>query len=165
MPHRSLVAALAAAVLLAPPVLAQSALPAANADWRDLPISAGTWSYRSEPGGSIALFGPAGGAAQFTIRCDRNARVVYLVRTGAPATTGQAPPELAVRTSSIAAIYPAAPATAAPAAIVAAVNPRSPGLDAMGFSRGRFVIQMIGLPTLVAPASAEVLRVVEDCRS
>jgi hypothetical protein len=34
----------------------------------------------------------------------------------------------------------------------------------MGFSRGRFLVQGNGLPTLVVPAYAEVLRVTEDCR-
>ena len=37
-------------------------------------------------------------------------------------------------------------------------------LDAMAFSRGRFVIEQAGAPTLVVPAYPEVGRVIEDCR-
>ena len=39
-----------------------------------------------------------------------------------------------------------------------------PMLDAMGYSRGRFVLQQQGLPTLVIPAWPEIERVTEDCR-
>lgn len=37
-------------------------------------------------------------------------------------------------------------------------------LDALGYSRGRFIIEQQGLPTLVIPAWPEIERVVEDCR-
>lgn len=37
-------------------------------------------------------------------------------------------------------------------------------LDAIGYSRGRFVIEQQGLPTLVVPAWPEIERVIEDCR-
>lgn len=37
-------------------------------------------------------------------------------------------------------------------------------LDAMAFSRGRFVLEVNGLSTLALPAWAEVGRVIEDCR-
>ncbi|WP_343520792.1 hypothetical protein [Sphingomonas sp.] len=37
-------------------------------------------------------------------------------------------------------------------------------VDAMGYSRGRFIVETPGMAPLVVPAWAEVLRVVEDCR-
>jgi hypothetical protein len=37
-------------------------------------------------------------------------------------------------------------------------------LDAMGYSRGRFIVEQAGLPTLVIPAWPEIERVIEDCR-
>lgn len=37
-------------------------------------------------------------------------------------------------------------------------------LDSMAFSRGRFAVEVNGLPTLYLPAWAEVGRVIEDCR-
>lgn len=41
---------------------------------------------------------------------------------------------------------------------------RDAALDAMGYSRGRFIVEGGALPTLVVPAWAEILRVAEDCR-
>ena len=37
-------------------------------------------------------------------------------------------------------------------------------LDAMVFSRGRFVVERTGAAPLVVPPYAEIGRVVEDCR-
>ena len=48
--------------------------------------------------------------------------------------------------------------------LAADLAPRDPLLDALGYSRGRFIVAGNGLPTLVVPAYAEVLRVAEDCR-
>ena len=41
---------------------------------------------------------------------------------------------------------------------------RDPLLDAMAFSRGRFMLEVAGFPALYLPAWAEVGRVIEDCR-
>ena len=43
-------------------------------------------------------------------------------------------------------------------------NVRDPLLDAMAFSRGRFMVEMGGAQTLVLPAWSELGRVIEDCR-
>ena len=43
-------------------------------------------------------------------------------------------------------------------------SPRDPMLDAMAFSRGRFVIEAEGLSPVYAPSWPEVSRVIEDCR-
>jgi hypothetical protein len=37
-------------------------------------------------------------------------------------------------------------------------------LDAIAFSRGRFMLEMPGAPTLYLPAWPELSRVIEDCR-
>ena len=47
-------------------------------------------------------------------------------------------------------------------AVALAVN--DPVLDAMGYSRGRFIVEMPPLAPLVVPSWAEVQRVTEDCR-
>jgi hypothetical protein len=47
---------------------------------------------------------------------------------------------------------------------VAALSPRDTLLDWMAFSRGRFMVQSSGAPTLYVPAWPELARVVEDCR-
>jgi len=141
---------------LAPRQVATAMAPAA--DWRDWPLTSGDWVYRQDARGSIALFGPPGMDAELTLRCDRTAQQLYLSRRG---TTSSAP--ITIRTSSLLRALPAAPAGDS-GYLAAALAPGDPLLDAMGYSRGRFVVEQPGLPTLVVPAWAEILRVTEDCR-
>lgn len=128
--------------------------PAASSDWRDWPLTPGSWTYRQDARGSVALFGQGGDPA-FTLRCDRSARQLHLIRRGAGAGT------MTVRTSSTARNL-----TAEGAADGASVSlpANDPLVDAMGYSRGRFIVQNAALPSLVVPAWSEVLRVAEDCR-
>ncbi len=148
----------------APPAPAPVARPAPaprpmplTADWRDWPYTPGTWTYRREPGGSLASFGTSPGAPVLTLRCDTAARQVVLSRTTSAVTP------LTIRTSSVTRALPVQPMTATTvAATLAATDPL---LEAMGFSRGRFVIDQPGQPPLVVPAWAEIGRVAEDCRS
>ena len=126
-----------------------------GADWRDWAVTPGDWAYRSDARGSMAVFGSAGANALLSLRCDRGAGTVYLSRSGAVATP------LTLRTSSLARTVPVQPSGAS---IAAGLTPRDPLLDAMAFSRGRFIVEQQGAPTLVVPAWAEVGRVIEDCR-
>ncbi|PTS81094.1 hypothetical protein DBR17_10110 [Sphingomonas sp. HMWF008] len=135
----------------APPVLPV----AQGADWRDWAVTPGDWAYRAEERGSIAVFGAARADALLTLRCDRGAGVVYLSRSGAAATP------LTLRTSSIARTVPVQPSGGS---VAVALTARDPLLDALAFSRGRFIVEQQGTPTLVVPAWAEVGRVIEDCR-
>lgn len=127
-------------------------------DWRDWPYSPGTWDYRRDARGSIALFGPAGADASLTLRCDAAARRVYLSRAGGIATP------LTIRTSSTTRTLAVQPTGGTPAYVAVALAAGDPLLEAMGFSRGRFVVAQAGTPTLVVPAWAEIERVTEDCR-
>ena len=134
--------------------------PVAQApDWRDWTVTSGDWVYRVDGRGSIALFGAAGGDALLTLRCDRMAGMVYLSRSGSAAAA------LTLRTSSQARTLTVQSTGALPAYVATALNPRDPVLDAIAFSRGRFIVEQPGAPTLVVPAWAEVGRVIEDCRS
>ncbi len=129
---------------LASPLCAQNA-PLLFDQSRTVPLSAGQWSYSSTLGGSEARFGSA-----FAIRCDRTVRRVTLTRVGPVAATDGAMTivtDLAVDTL--------------PANGVLASNDRV--LDAIAFSRGRFMISGGGLP-LVLPTSPEAARSIEDCR-
>jgi hypothetical protein len=130
------------------------------ADWRDWPLTPGNWVYRQDARGSIALFGQPGLDATLTLRCDRQAAMVYLSRQGAAA--GIVP--MTIRTTSALRTLSATPSGGATPYLVVTLTPRDSLLDAMGFSRGRFVVQQPGYPTLVVPAWAEILRVTEDCR-
>lgn len=135
----------------APPVLP---VPQ-GADWRDWAVTPGDWAYRAEGRGSVASFGAPGTPALLTLRCDRGAGAVYLLRSGAVATP------LTLRTSSLARTETVQPSGAS---VVVALTARDPLLDALAFSRGRFIVEQQGAPTLVVPAWAEVGRVIEDCR-
>lgn len=68
---------------------------------------------------------------------------------------------MTVRTTSA---VRAVPAQAGTGALSATLTPRDPLLDAMAFSRGRFLVETAGAPYLAIPAWAEVARVTEDCR-
>ena len=129
-----------------------------GADWRDLPQTPGIWTYRRDPSGSIALFGTADADALLTLRCDARARLVYLARAGSIAAP------ITIRTSSSARALMARPTGGTPPYVATAFTPTDPLLDAMGFSRGRFVVEQAGSATLSIPAWAEVERVTEDCR-
>lgn len=119
--------------------------PAASSDWRDWPLTPGNWRYRSAASGSSAVYGSAAGVNAFSIQCEGGR--LNLVRAGA--TSGP----MTIRTSSTARTVPAA-----------ALPADDPLIDAMGYSRGRFVVETPGAPPLVIPAWPEVLRVAEDCR-
>lgn len=131
-----------------------------GADWRDWPMTAGDWVYRQDARGSIALFGPRGADAAVTLRCDRSAHMLYLSRAG---DVGGAA-SMTVRTSTVSRILSGAPTGGTPPYVAVALAPHDPLLDAMGFSRGRFIIEQPGFPTLVIPPWAEIERVTEDCR-
>lgn len=149
----------APAPVAAPPP-APVAPPAYRGDWRDWPLTPGDWVYRQDARGSTALFGPPGGDPELTLRCDRPAASIVLARRGV--ASGSAP--MTVRTTSAVRAVPVQVAGAAPGYLAAALSVRDTILDAMGFSRGRFVIEQAAQPTLVVPAWPEIARVVEDCR-
>ena len=117
-------------------------------DWRVAAVTAGSWSWRSVPGGSEAIFQDYRGP-QLTIRCSMTARTVSLVRTGA---ISGAP--LVVRTTSAERSLPSH----------ATLLATDPLLDDIAFSRGRFAIEVAGALRLVVPAWPEAARAVEDCR-
>ncbi|MBX3595748.1 hypothetical protein [Sphingomonas sp.] len=134
-----------------PPPVAPAPSPYAG-DWRDWPVTPGTWTYRADPRGSLAAFGVTGAVPVFTIRCDRALRQVQLQRVGVASGA------MTIRTSSTLRGLVAQPGAGA---VLAAGDTL---LDAMGFSRGRFIVETPPLAPLVVPAWAEVSRVVEDCR-
>jgi hypothetical protein len=146
----------------APPPAAPAPTPAPapvalGPDWRDWPLTPGTWGYRRDARGGLALFGAPGAEARMTLRCDTGERRVYLSVAGGPASA-------TVRTSSAARALPLQSTGGAQAYAAAALQPTDPLLDAMAFSRGRFIVERAGQAPLVVPAYPEVARVTEDCR-
>lgn len=122
--------------------------PPASSDWRDWPVTPGDWRYSA----STARFG----ADVMTLACDRPTRNVTATVQG----NGQ---RLTLRTSSTARTL--AVRAAGHGKVSFTLPARDNLFDAMGFSRGRFVIEGVGPRPLVVPAWPEILRVAEDCRA
>ncbi|MBK6707357.1 MAG: hypothetical protein IPG54_07635 [Sphingomonadales bacterium] len=128
-------------------------------EWVDWPIEPGTWVYRADTRGSLALFGPAGANATVTLRCDKARARIFLSVSG----TAQGSP-MVVRTSSTMKSLVASQASTAPPYVAAELLPRDAILDAIAYSRGRFAIEIAGLRPMAIPNWAEIGRVIEDCR-
>lgn len=129
-------------------------------NWRDAPITPGTWHWRMEGNRSVARFGLPDSAAALVMSCNRDAGSVTLIRPGA--ATGTVP--MTIQTSTVNRTLSAAAEPGLPPVIALTLPARDGLLDAMAFSRGRFVIETAGLPTLYVPSWTEVSRVIEDCR-
>lgn len=138
-----------------PPPAAPAVLPT---DWRDWPQTPGDWRYSGGPYGSIAEFAQSG-ARVFNLGCDRHSRQVTLTSEQAIGA-----PTMTVRTTSLTRTIAVVVGGHPPRGGSAPLAANDPLLDAMGFSRGRFVVEQVGAAPLVLPAWAEVERVVEDCR-
>ena len=61
-----------------PPVVVAPQPVRPAGDWIDWPIEPGTWVYRTDTRGSLALFGPAGANATVTLRCDKARARIFL---------------------------------------------------------------------------------------
>lgn len=146
-----------AAPVPAPPASPLPA-PAAVSDWRDAPLTAGTWRYVPGESVSSARYGRDDVPADLIVRCDRSTRRVALLRSGVAT-------EMSIVTSAGTDRRPAGRiddgGTPMTGVLFTAADPL---LDRMIFSRGRFAIAAPGTPTLSVPAWAEPARAVEDCR-
>jgi len=134
--------------------------PPPSADWRDMPLTPGRWTYRAEATGSAASFGVAP-AASFTIACEAATRTITLARRSA-AMAGDVG-AIAFTTSTGSKRYPGA-MNATRDMLTARTPAADPFLDQIAFSRGRFLAGIAGQESLVVPAWPEFARVVEDCR-
>ena len=105
---------------------------------------------------SVARF--AGG--ELSLVCDRNARAVTLLRRGEAQGSVPATILTTIRNADLSAV----PLDRLPPHVAITFAPTDPVLDAMAFSRGRFAVEVMGLPTVIAPSWPEVSRVIEDCR-
>ena len=145
-----------------PPAAVQPAPPPpaapAPADWRDAPQTPGTWRWRMEGDRSVAEYAPYAGQPLARLTCDPMVPATILWRNW-PAI-GATP--LTVTTTGTRKLLTALP-DGAGGAIVSFV-PTDPLLDAIAFSRGRFMVEMPGAPVLYLPAWPELSRVIEDCR-
>ena len=113
---------------------------------KSLPLTSGQWSYvpTATATGSESRFG-----GSLSIRCDRVARAVTVQRIGA------VPSPLTISTSAVTQVLPTSGRVAA--------NDRL--LDAIAFSRGRFLVAGGAGPVLAVPSWPEAARSIEDCRN
>lgn len=127
-------------------------------DWRDLPRAPGDWQYRGLGSGSAATYGVRGAAPVATLTCNRAARQVTMVFASPRPAAGT----VTVRTTSTQRSLTVQPMAGGVGASLPASDKL---LDAIGFSRGRFVVEGAAIGRLVLPSWAEILRVTEDCRA
>jgi hypothetical protein len=145
-------------VATAPPP-AVSAVVQPQGAWLDWPLSQGSWVYRRDDRGSIALYGTPGADALVMLRCDKGRRVLFLSRAGVAASG------MTVRTSFSLKSLSAQATGGQPPYVASEIALTDPILDAMAYSRGRIAIEAGGLQSIAIPVWSEIGRVVEDCRA
>ncbi|MBC2776475.1 hypothetical protein [Parasphingopyxis marina] len=129
--------------------------------WQDAPLAAGTWVYRQDDRGSVALFGEPESEAVFLVRCALAERRIYFSREGTLEGGGT----MTISTTHGAKSYPAQGGTGALPYAVAAAEARDDFLDKMAFTRGRIAVSVNGMPLVAIPNWPEMIRVFEDCRA
>ena len=107
------------------------------------PLAPGQWSYVASATGSEARYD-----GYLAIRCDRATRTMTVMRPGIAAGI------LTIVTDSTTRNLP----------VGGRLLANDPILDAMAFSRGRFIVSGGGA-TLAIPSWPEAARSIEDCRS
>ncbi|MFM5932297.1 MAG: hypothetical protein ACKOPQ_15475 [Novosphingobium sp.] len=124
----------------------------APSDWRDQPRTAGDWRWRMEGGRSLASYG-----AVFTIACSTAQRALTL-EIATPASANQI--VMITTTSQRRALS----VQSAGQHAMVSLSAGDPLIDAMAFSRGRFMVETGAMPPLYLPSWPEIIRVTEDCR-
>ncbi len=117
-----------------------------------MPRSAGDWSWAREGQFSIARYGRL-----FSVACSLSDRRIALMLTS-PAATSQ---PLVITTTSTRRALSAEPESGK---LTARLPAGDPVIDAMAFSRGRFMVEAGGIAPLYLPSWPEISRVAEDCR-
>lgn len=136
-------------------------LPARIDDrWMDLPATPGDWRHQMAQGFSMAVFAGPGQPDAFILSCNLQTRDFSLQR----ATTVRVPAAMTIRTETLTRTLDPAPAMARNPHLTVSIPAADPLLDAMALSKGRFAIEVEGVPPLILPSWAEVSRVIEDCR-
>lgn len=134
--------------------------PRPAGDWRDAPITPGTWRWSMVDGQSTARFAQPGLTPLVELTCLRDRGVVRLAHAGEAAM----PVPLVLVTTSGTFPLLSDPAASTATQVGVLIPARDRSLDALAFSRGRFAIEVTGLSPSYLPAWPEVARVIEDCR-
>jgi hypothetical protein len=134
-----------AAVLLAAaaPAVAQIA-PLSFEAGKGLALAPGQWTYSATGNGSVASYD-----SHLSLRCDRATRTVTISRGAG------APVQLTIATDAMTRTLP----------VGGRLLANDPLLDAIAFSRGRFLVAGGGGGVIAVPSWPEAARSIEDCRS
>jgi hypothetical protein len=159
-PRKAAVSAAPAPGIVAPQAFAPAPPRAAAPDWRDAPLTPGTWTWTREGSTTVARFADG----LLALVCNPAAGMVSLLRQGSGSSLPSGEVPMTIVTSTMVRPVSGSAIAGMPPAVAATFAPRDALLDAMAFSRGRFAVETAGLPTLYVPSWAEVGRVVEDCR-
>jgi len=140
------------------------AAPAPSTDWRDRPMTPGKWRWTPTSDVSSALYLSPSGRPLIALTCDFRSRRVWLriPASGGPNGTPDVP--VVVTTTSLQRLLSGRIESGSGASAVVALDARDPLLDAMAFSRGRFMIEAPGSQGYYLPSWTEISRVIEDCR-
>mgnify|MGYP001813536319 CR=1 FL=1 len=133
-----------------------------DVDWRDVPLAPGTWIYREDDRGSLALYGEPDSDAVFLVRCNIADRRIFFSLAGAM-TSGAG--TMAFQATHGERSYAARNGSGASPYIVAATDATDDYLDMIAFSRGRIAITVSGQSLVAVPNWPEMTRVFEDCRA
>ena len=138
------------------PVLQQPAYD----NWMDAPQTPGNWEYQVNASGQAAIYIATNRNDQFVMTCDRQRRQIGLLRSG----TAASPRIMRIHTETTTRQMQVVQAEDTNPYLTTDIAANDPLLDAMALSKGRFAVEVEGLPTLYLPSWAEVTRVIEDCR-
>ncbi|HET9336455.1 MAG TPA: hypothetical protein VFO12_08630 [Sphingomicrobium sp.] len=128
---------------VAAPAAAQVA-PLSFEAGKSLALATGQWSYVATATGSEARYG-----ALLALQCDKPSRTMVIARPGMPV-------------AALTIVTDTASRTLPPTGRLSADDPL---LDAMAFSRGRFLVSGGAGPALAVPSWPESARAIEDCRN
>ncbi len=148
------------------PALLPAPTPApALLNWRDVPITAGDWHWSREGSQSVARFTGNTAGTRLSLSCDGAAHTITLRwQMGRWQAGASGPMPLTITATSLHRVLSAAPTSETPPSIAVTLAASDPLLDAISFSRGRFMVEAPGLAPLYLPNWPEISRVIEDCR-
>lgn len=126
----------------------------------DAPATPGSWRYENTASGPLAVFIGSQGRGDFVLSCDPSGGPIRFWRAG----TSPAPRIMTIRSETATRSFRVVQAEDSNPYLTTSISGTDPLLDAMALSKGRFAVEVEGLPPLYLPSYAEVSRVIEDCR-
>ncbi|MEP5938605.1 MAG: hypothetical protein ABJ239_09785 [Erythrobacter sp.] len=150
-----------------PPALTRASVPTPPVasepryeNYLDAPQTPGTWLYEAERNETFALFGIDMENPVAIIRCDLTSKKIGIGRFGSSAQSAV----MRLQAETRARAFDAIQRSSSGPLVTTELDARDPILDAIAITKGRFAMEVEGMPTAYLPAWAEISRVIEDCR-